>query len=99
MNEASPKHAENEAPVDWSTVDQYPENECRCACGAFFHSHSKFVSTTRKVDSGFPVGSSEHIACIQVAGLVSRKPCPTCGSHSIRSSRSGWELMTIGSAK
>ena len=36
-----------------------------------------------------------HSKFVAADGIVSRKPCPACGTHSLRASRSGWETMTI----
>lgn len=52
--------------IDWSELDKYAEDYCECKCGATFRSHTKFVW----IDAIGGIGK-----------IVSRKPCPSCGSR------------------
>lgn len=60
-------------PVDWTSMDAYPESACECVCGAAFLSHSKVVvnAKTNRME------------------LRSRRPCPACGrTGELRAARS-----------
>jgi hypothetical protein len=67
--------------IDWSKHDTFPESTNTCRCGAVFRAHTKAVFDPA------PGGK---------ARIVSRKPCPECGTYAnLSGSSSDPETMTI----
>lgn len=69
-------------PLEWREYEGEPEGNCECLCGVVFRSHARgvFRPTVRG-------GTGTEI------GLVSRKPCPSCGKTELRQCLNDLEAM------
>jgi len=65
--------------IDWTVFDGKPENICVCRC------------VYDSLEDGDEVPTFMSHVKYTVSGLVARKPCPRCGSHTnLRSASTGW---------
>lgn len=72
--------------VDWSVFDSHPESSCTCRCMYADLKDGDYVPSFRT--------HTKFVSSASFTGIVTRKPCPRCGSHTnVGSVRGDWETF------